>query len=93
MPDALQIRRLSSGYGETVVLEDVTLALPERGSLAVLGRNGVGKTTLLATIGPPRILSDLGHSVAGDFVQVGEGKFRSSFRPCLAGLEATEKIK
>ncbi|HEY7237695.1 MAG TPA: ABC transporter ATP-binding protein [Burkholderiales bacterium] len=50
MPDALQIRGLSSGYGETVVLEDVALALPERGSLAVLGRNGVGKTTLLATI-------------------------------------------
>ena len=50
MPDALQIRRLSSGYGETVVLEDVGLTLPERGSLAVLGRNGVGKTTLLATI-------------------------------------------
>jgi branched-chain amino acid transport system ATP-binding protein len=50
MPDALQIRRLSAGYGETVVLEDVELALPERGSLAVLGRNGVGKTTLLATI-------------------------------------------
>jgi branched-chain amino acid transport system ATP-binding protein len=50
MPDALQIRRLSSGYGETVVLEDVELALPERGSLAVLGRNGVGKTTLLSTV-------------------------------------------
>jgi branched-chain amino acid transport system ATP-binding protein len=50
MPDALQIRRLNSGYGETMVLEDVDLALPERGSLAVLGRNGVGKTTLLATI-------------------------------------------
>ena len=50
MPDALQIRGLSSGYGETVVLEDVALALPERGSLAILGRNGVGKTTLLATI-------------------------------------------
>ena len=50
MPDTLQIRSLSSGYGETVVLEDVTLTLPERGSLAVLGRNGVGKTTLLATI-------------------------------------------
>jgi branched-chain amino acid transport system ATP-binding protein len=33
-----------------VVLEDVDLELPPRGSLAVLGRNGVGKTTLLATI-------------------------------------------
>ena len=41
---------MRAGYGETVVLEDVALALPERGSLAVLGRNGVGKTTLLATI-------------------------------------------
>jgi branched-chain amino acid transport system ATP-binding protein len=50
MPDALQIRRLSAGYGETVVLEDVELTLPERGSLAVLGRNGVGTTTLLSTV-------------------------------------------
>jgi branched-chain amino acid transport system ATP-binding protein len=50
MADALQIRGLNAGYGETVVLEDIALTLPERGSLAVLGRNGVGKTTLLATI-------------------------------------------
>jgi branched-chain amino acid transport system ATP-binding protein len=50
MPDALSLKKLSSGYGETVVLEDVDLALREGGSLAVLGRNGVGKTTLLATI-------------------------------------------
>jgi branched-chain amino acid transport system ATP-binding protein len=50
MPEALQIRKLNSGYGETVVLEDVELTLPERGSLAILGRNGVGKTTLLATV-------------------------------------------
>ena len=33
-----------------MVLEDVELALPERGTLALLGRNGVGKTTLLATL-------------------------------------------
>src|SRR6185312_8264062 len=39
-----------AGYGETVVLEGVSLSLPARGTLAVLGRNGVGKTTLLATI-------------------------------------------
>ena len=50
MPDALRVSGLRAGYGETVILEDVALALPERGSLAVLGRNGVGKTTLLATI-------------------------------------------
>ena len=47
---ALRLSSLRAGYGETVILEDVALALPERGSLAVLGRNGVGKTTLLATI-------------------------------------------
>ncbi|HYL23899.1 MAG TPA: ABC transporter ATP-binding protein, partial [Burkholderiales bacterium] len=50
MPDALRLASLRAGYGETVILEDVAFALPERGSLAVLGRNGVGKTTLLATI-------------------------------------------
>jgi branched-chain amino acid transport system ATP-binding protein len=50
MPEALRLSGLRAGYGETVILEDVALALPERGSLAVLGRNGVGKTTLLATI-------------------------------------------
>ena len=49
-PMALRLSSLRAGYGETVILEDVALALPERGSLAVLGRNGVGKTTLLATI-------------------------------------------
>ena len=50
MPEALRLAGVRAGYGETVILEDVALALPERGSLAVLGRNGVGKTTLLATI-------------------------------------------
>jgi branched-chain amino acid transport system ATP-binding protein len=50
MADALQIKKINSGYGDTVVLEDVDLVLPERGSLAVLGRNGVGKTTLLSTV-------------------------------------------
>jgi branched-chain amino acid transport system ATP-binding protein len=50
MGKALKLTRVRAGYGPTVVLEDVELVLPERGSLAVLGRNGVGKTTLLATI-------------------------------------------
>ncbi len=49
-PEALRLRRVRAGYGATVVLEDVGFMLVERGSLAVLGRNGVGKTTLLATI-------------------------------------------
>ncbi|HEX4928926.1 MAG TPA: ABC transporter ATP-binding protein [Burkholderiales bacterium] len=50
MPAVLEVAGLRAGYGETVILEDVALALPERGALAVLGRNGVGKTTLLATL-------------------------------------------
>jgi branched-chain amino acid transport system ATP-binding protein len=48
--DLLTVRNLRAGYGETVVLEDMEISLAERGTLAVLGRNGVGKTTLLATI-------------------------------------------
>ena len=50
MAEALRLDRVRAGYGETVVLEDIGFALAERSSLAVLGRNGVGKTTLLATI-------------------------------------------
>jgi branched-chain amino acid transport system ATP-binding protein len=46
----LEVSGLRAGYGETVVLEDVALSLPERGTLSLIGRNGVGKTTLLATI-------------------------------------------
>jgi branched-chain amino acid transport system ATP-binding protein len=46
----LVLAGVSAGYGETIVLEDVALDLPPGGTLAVLGRNGVGKTTLLATI-------------------------------------------
>ena len=50
MTDALRLTGVRAGYGETVVLEDVGFTLPERGALAVLGRNGVGKSTLLATV-------------------------------------------
>ena len=50
MADLLKVRNLRAGYGETVVLEDIELSRAGRGTLAVLGRNGVGKTTLLASI-------------------------------------------
>jgi len=50
MAELLRVEALRAGYGDTVVLEDVALSIPERGTLAVLGRNGVGKTTLLASI-------------------------------------------
>jgi branched-chain amino acid transport system ATP-binding protein len=47
---ALTLEGVRAGYGETVVLDGVSLALPPGGTLTVLGRNGVGKTTLLATV-------------------------------------------
>jgi branched-chain amino acid transport system ATP-binding protein len=47
---ALELRGVSAGYGETVVLEDVSLALAAGESVSVIGRNGVGKSTLLATV-------------------------------------------
>jgi branched-chain amino acid transport system ATP-binding protein len=50
MADALVMRHVSAGYGETVVLEDIDLVLAHGESLSVIGRNGVGKTTLLATV-------------------------------------------
>jgi branched-chain amino acid transport system ATP-binding protein len=51
MSDAvLTLENVRAGYGETVVLDGVSLALPPRGTLALLGRNGVGKSTLLATV-------------------------------------------
>ena len=50
MPEALKLDSIRAGYGATVVLEDVGFSLEERQALAVLGRNGVGKTTMLATI-------------------------------------------
>jgi branched-chain amino acid transport system ATP-binding protein len=46
----LALNDLRAGYGESIVLDGISLELAEGGSLAVLGRNGVGKTTLLLTI-------------------------------------------
>jgi branched-chain amino acid transport system ATP-binding protein len=46
----LSLEGVRAGYGGAVVLDDISLAVPEHGSLAVLGRNGVGKSTLFLTI-------------------------------------------
>jgi len=48
--EALALRDVLAGYGETVVLEDINLVLESGESISVIGRNGVGKTTLLATV-------------------------------------------
>ena len=50
MADLLQVEGLSSGYGEAVVLAGVSFSIPDGQSLALLGRNGTGKTTLINTI-------------------------------------------
>lgn len=49
-PAALEIAGLIAGYGQTRILEGVGLTVPAGGRLALLGRNGVGKTTLMATL-------------------------------------------
>jgi branched-chain amino acid transport system ATP-binding protein len=46
----LSLSGVRAGYGDAVVLNDVSFDLAEKGSLTVLGRNGVGKSTLLLTI-------------------------------------------
>jgi branched-chain amino acid transport system ATP-binding protein len=50
MSSALKLQQVSAGYGETVVIEDIDLALAPGECVSVIGRNGVGKTTLLATV-------------------------------------------
>jgi len=46
----LVLQDVRAGYGDAVVLDDISFAVHENGSLAVLGRNGVGKSTLMLTI-------------------------------------------
>ena len=50
MSDLLAVEALSAGYGEAVVLPSVSLKLVEGEALALLGRNGMGKTTLINSI-------------------------------------------
>jgi branched-chain amino acid transport system ATP-binding protein len=47
---ALELAGVSAGYGETVVIENVDLSLAAGETVSIIGRNGVGKTTLLATL-------------------------------------------
>src|SRR5512144_3228860 len=50
MAELLAVDGVTAGYGDGIVLDGVSLALEEGDSLALLGRNGVGKTTLLMTL-------------------------------------------
>src|SRR5829696_7769135 len=78
---ALELKGVSAGYGETVVLEDVNLGIAPGESISVIGRNGVGKTTLLATI--------MGHTTLhkGDVMQAGRSlNHVPVYRRAAAGL-------
>ncbi|MFL6972890.1 MAG: ATP-binding cassette domain-containing protein, partial [Xanthobacteraceae bacterium] len=60
MPDLLRIEGLTAGYGEATVLSDISLVVAEGQSVALLGRNGMGKTTFIRSVmglTPPRIRS------------------------------------
>ncbi len=46
----LSIKNITSSYGETIILRNVDMAIPEGSVVALMGRNGVGKTTLLKTL-------------------------------------------
>jgi branched-chain amino acid transport system ATP-binding protein len=50
MSELLSLDGVTAGYGDSIVLEQVSLSMQEGDSLALLGRNGVGKTSLLVTL-------------------------------------------
>ncbi len=78
---ALELADVSAGYGETVVLEKIRLALADGESVSVIGRNGVGKSTLLATV--------MGHTTLhGGRVRLGGRDIGAlaPYRRALAGL-------
>lgn len=81
MITAIELKGVSAGYGDTVVLEDICLALAPGESISVIGRNGVGKTTLLATI--------MGHTTLhkGEVLLLGRSLNRTPiYRRAAAGL-------
>ncbi len=81
MASALELRQVSAGYGETVVIEDIDLTLAPGECISVIGRNGVGKSTLLATVMGQTVLH------AGDIVLNGKSLTRlPSYRRALAGI-------
>ena len=81
MASALELRRVSAGYGETVVIEDIDLTLAPGECISVIGRNGVGKSTLLVTVMGQTVLH------AGDIVLNGQSLTRlPPYRRALAGI-------
>ena len=81
MPDALRLRGVCAGYGETHVLDGIDLALAQGESLSIIGRNGVGKSTLLTTV--------MGHTTLhGGTIELDGARIEAAapHRRALAGL-------
>ena len=71
--EVLRVEGLSAGYGEAVVLTDISFALERRQAMALLGRNGTGKTTLINSI--------IGHSRRRAGTILLDGRDITSLRP------------
>ncbi len=81
MAELLRVDELSAGYGAAQVLDRVSFALQDGDSLALLGRNGMGKTTLLTTLmGFNRVFAGAVHWRGADLARV------APFRRARAGL-------
>lgn len=50
MTTALEIKHVSSGYGQTIIDRDIMMQVEEKEAVAIIGPNGAGKTTLLSTV-------------------------------------------
>jgi branched-chain amino acid transport system ATP-binding protein len=77
----LEVAGLSGGWGDTIVVEDVSLKVRSGETLAIIGRNGVGKTTLLETI-VGRARRRAGSIRLGDADVTG----RTTFQRAIAGI-------
>jgi len=75
MDESLLLREVSAGYGPTVVLDRISFSVGTGTTIAVLGRNGVGKTTLLATI--------IGHTTHHEGTITFAGRFIEQQKPYL----------
>ncbi|MBX6319682.1 ATP-binding cassette domain-containing protein, partial [Pigmentiphaga sp.] len=78
MSELLVMESVTAGYGDATILEQIDLAIEQGSSLAVLGRNGVGKTTLLRT------LLGAARQTGGDIRWLGKS---------LRGLDAVQRAR
>ena len=82
-PRVLELENITAGYGDTVVLRDVSLSVPDSKVVALLGPNGAGKTTLL------RVASGLIRPMSGRVILNGEDVTGKSPSTCAARACAT----